>query len=363
MAAPVHGGDFAAAAREAGIDPGDVRDFSVNAMPFGPSRAAVAAARRAPVDRYPAPGAPALRGLLAERHGVPEDRVLVTAGTTEALGLIGSAFLDHTRTALVLAPTYGEYARTSGIAGARVVTWTAAESDAFDHRLDRCLGRIAALSPDVLFLCNPNNPTGVLVPPATVEAVAERLPSMLVVLDEAYAPFVREGHSSGTCLTRFPSVVICRSMTKEYALAGLRIGYVLGYRDAIAALRSVQAPWTVTAAAEAAAIAAIEDGAHLAESMRRLEEARRFLQDGLRALGLEPLPSAVHFCLVRVGDAAAWRRALLRRRCAVRDCSSFGLPEYVRIAPGTLDDCRALLDAIADVRRELHAASFEATRG
>lgn len=350
--ASAHGGDFVAEARAAGIEPADVLDFSVNVAPFGPSPFAVAASRRTPLDRYPAQGAPALRRLLAERHDLAEDRVLVTAGATEALGLIGSAYLDGARTALVLGPTYGEYARTSRIAGARVVTWTASASDEFDHQIGRTLSRVEALAPDVLFLCNPNNPTGRLADKSVVEALLGRLPSTLVVLDEAYMPFVRDGCWSGACLTRRPNLVVCRSLTKDYALAGLRVGYVLGHPDVVAALRTAHAPWTVTAAAEAAAVAAIEDAAHLATSMRLLEEACRFLREGLLALGLRPLPSAAHFFLVRVGDAPAWRRRLLRRRCAVRDCTSFGLPEYLRIAPRSPDDGRVLLEAVAATLRE-----------
>jgi histidinol-phosphate/aromatic aminotransferase/cobyric acid decarboxylase-like protein len=138
-------------------------------------------------------------------------------------------------------------------------------------------------------------------------------------------------------------------MTKAYALAGMRLGYAVGHPDVLGALGKVRPPWSVNALAQAAGLAALDDAAHIEHSLTQVAQAQQIFVAHLRGLGLEPLPSCTHFFLLKVGDAAAYRRALLRRGILVRDCTSFGLPEYIRIATRRPEENARLLAALAEM--------------
>jgi len=199
----------------------------------------------------------------------------------------------------------------------------------------------------VAFICNPNNPTGEHVPAAALAELACEQASTLFVVDEAYADFV-DGRPTLIGPTMPDNVIVLRSLTKFSGLAGLRLGLAFGAERAIAALKAVKPPWNVNSLAQAAGTWALnhpECWPDLAKMARDMEE----LVGGLRLLGLEPLPTSCNFFLARVGDAAEVRRKLLARGCLVRDCTSFGLPEYVRIAVRTPEENRRLVAAFAQL--------------
>jgi histidinol-phosphate aminotransferase len=329
------------------LDPAAVLDFSVNSNPFGPSPRVVAAVREVPLDRYPDREALALRRALADRLGTAPESIVVGNGTAEILWLIAQAFLDPGDRVLVVGPTFGEYARVAGLAGAMVHQWVAPESEAFGVDIDAVSERLAQLRPQVAFVCNPNNPTGVALPLDVLVRWATAHSSTLLVVDEAYHAFAPD---FGSVLDRAPAnVVVLRSMTKDYALAGLRLGYAVGNPAVITPLARVRPAWNVNALALAAGVAALEDDDHLKNSLAALWTARQAFIAGLAALGWPPLPSAVHFFLLRVGDAAALRRALLARSILVRDCASFGLPAYVRIATRREEENARFLAGLASL--------------
>ena len=202
--------------------------------------------------------------------------------------------------------------------------------------------------PRLVFLCNPNNPTGTFVAPDTIAHWATAWPGTLFIVDEAYLTFAAPAPSVLPVLR--DNMLVLRSMTKAYALAGLRLGYAIGAPDVLAALRRARPPWSVNALAQAAGIAALQDTAHLTSCLARIASATHDLLVGLHALGLAPVPSTTHFCLVRVGNGAACRQALLERGILVRDCASFGLPEYIRVATRRPAENARLLAALAEVR-------------
>lgn len=212
------------------------------------------------------------------------------------------------------------------------------------------LERIAALRPSVVFLCNPNNPTGVYLREDEVRSIAEALPgSGLLALDEAYAPFVQEPWDS-TPLLPLGNVALLRSMTKDYALTGLRLGYMLASEEIVGRVRRFQYSWSVNAPAQAAGIAAIADREQVEKGREAVREGKEYLWGMARSLGLECLPSAANFLLLKVGRAAEIRRQLLtRHKVCVRDCASFGLPEYIRVGVRTTNDNRRLADALRQV--------------
>ena len=329
-----------------GLDPDAVLDFSVNSNPFGPAPAVRAALAAVPIDRYPDREALALRRALASRLDLPIDQIMVGNGTAELLWLAAFAFLNPGDRVLVVGPTFGEYARAAALMNAHVEWWTARPEQ--DFRIDppAITHRLQQFRPTLVFLCNPNNPTGRTLDPKVIAGWTRAHPNTLFAVDEAYLSFA-PGLASALTMGA-DNLLVLRSMTKDYALAGLRLGYAVGHATLITALNRVRPPWNVNALAQAAGVAALNAEAHFRESLRRLADAREELVAGLSALGWTPLPSAVHFFLVHVGDGAAFRRRLLRHGILVRDCASFGLPAYVRIATRKPEENARLLQALVE---------------
>ena len=168
----------------------------------------------------------------------------------------------------------------------------------------------------------------------------------LLVLDEAYRSFVDTGWESQGLL-RMGNVALLRSMTKDYALAGIRLGYMLASDEVLARVGRFQYSWSVNAAAQAAGMAALDHPRHLERGRRMVSASKSFLRSALDGMGLECLPSAANFLLIRVGEASRLRLELLKRfKLCVRDCDSFGLPEYIRVGVRNIDDCRRLVRAL-----------------
>jgi histidinol-phosphate aminotransferase len=177
----------------------------------------------------------------------------------------------------------------------------------------------------------------------------------LVILDEAYIAFTEKAWSSQD-LVNHGHVVILRSMTKDYALAGLRLGYAIAAEPIISVLKRVRPPWNVNALAQKAGTLALNADSYLKECSSKIREAKDFLIKELERLGLSPLPSQTNFFLVRVGNATAFKQALLKKGILVRDCTSFGLPQYIRLAPRTLPECQKLIESIKEVGVLSHAS-------
>ena len=328
--AAVHGAlDYAELQRH-GIAPAAVIDFSENSNPFGPAPGVSVALAAVDPARYPDRECLALRHMLADQTGAAPADLVVGNGAAELLWLVAFAFLERGDRVLILGPTFGEYARMAGLMGATVVLWQAEAAANFAVDPAAVARQMATVQPKLLFLCNPNNPTGTVIEPALIAAWAHQSPQTLFVVDEAYLAFVPGLRSLYEW--RLPNMLIIRSLTKEYALAGLRLGYAAGPPALVTALAQARVPWSVNAAAQAAGLAALADQDHLQRTLTALRVAKAELVAGLHALGLAPLPSQTHYFLLNVGDGAAFRQQLLTHGLLVRDCASFGLPAYVRIA-------------------------------
>ncbi len=343
----VHGGPDAEELRRLGLDPARVLDFSVNTNPYGPSPHVREAVSRASLECYPDREARALRQALAEVNDVSPDRIVVGNGSSELLWLAALAFLRPGDRALVLGPTFGEYARAVALVGAGVLNVQAREENDFTLEPGKVECRLNELEPRLVFLANPNNPTGTALPCDLIAGWAERYPGTLFVVDEAYLAFAPGLQSAAGCPRE--NVLVLRSMTKDYALAGLRLGYAIGRAEVVAALARVRPPWSVNALAQAAGIAALRDQDHQEVSLAQLGRAKAALAVGLAEQGRKVVPSAAHFFLLHVGEGASCRRALLRRGILVRDCASFGLPAYVRIATRRPEENARLPAALREV--------------
>jgi len=342
----VHGSLNLGELQELGLSPMDVLDFSANINPYGPPPAVRAAIDRVPLDLYPDRDCLELRTLLAESLGVVPQRILVGNGASELIWLAALAFVRPGSRVLVLGPTFCEYARAAGLLGACVTTWRSREETSFVPEREEIAGHLESLRPQLVFLCNPNNPTGAVLLSETIAAWAQQHPRTLFVVDEAYLPFAN-GLSSGLSLAG-ENVLVLHSMTKDFGLAGLRLGYAVSEERVIALLRRVQPPWSVNALAQVAGVVALRDSSYRQRSMELVAQAKQDLVVGLTRLGLAPVPSATHFFLVRVGDGAAFRMTLLRRGVLVRDCASFGLPAHVRIAARRPEENERLLAVVRE---------------
>ena len=327
--------------------PEEVLDFSVNSNPFGPSLRVQQALIKVPLDCYPDREVVTLRRALAERLQLAPEHIIVGNGAAELLWLVAVAYLNIGDIVLVLSPSFGEYARVAHLQGAKVHHWTARAEDEFAIAEEEIAHLLRQLRPRLVFICNPNNPTGTILAPETLERWCVSYPDTLFVVDESYHAFAI-GFQSAISL-HCDNLLVVRSMTKDYALAALRLGYAVGAEMVIEALRRVRPAWNVNSLAQAAGLAALSDEGHLHQSIEALHRAGRILRDEIQALGWKPLPSAVHFFLMHVGNGAAFRSALLQHGILVRDCASFGLPAYVRIAPRRPEENARLITVLQKV--------------
>jgi threonine-phosphate decarboxylase len=343
-----HGGNQSAIRKRLKLGSQTLLDFSAPLNALGPPPGAVAAVRTATesIDRYPEPGSPRLVERLAEYHRVPTDRIIIGAGTTELICLIGQVLRDTLiRRARELGepemplvhlvePSYGEYRRTSAQNGLRTKVWD-----------DHILGWGQEVLPEgdaigIFWTGHPNNPTGRAWDRDRLLSLVDRSPSLLVVVDEAYLAFLPD--EAERTLVRAAAtrnnLVVLRSMTKIYSFPGLRIGYAVAAPDMVTRLRRCQQPWTVATSAELAALVALDDDDYLARTIDLISTESARLTDRLWDLpGIRPVwpgrdrpksaPPPPNFVLVSLVDTP-WtsvqaQEALAHRGLFVRECSNY----------------------------------------
>ena len=345
--------------RKLGLRPEDITSFSSNINPFGPAPAVLEALRNAPfselIPRYPDRFSFELCELLAALHELSIDSILVGNGTADILWLIGLVHLQHRRVA-ILNPTFGEYFNVAQLMEAEVINlchpgWSATStgyqpSTTTASDVAKALGDV---QPDVVFVCNPNNPTGHYLAPDALATLYDAAPAALWIIDEAYAEFMDSPATTAAWISRGNWLVL-RSMTKDFALGGLRLGYVLGAPALIQVLQAAQPPWNVNLLAQVAGAVALRDGLKWRRStLTALRKECALLQEGLRGAGYQPYPTTVNYFLVPVHSPATLRDALLARRLIVRDCTSFGLPNFIRIAVQRPEANARLMQALIEL--------------
>ncbi len=341
-----HGGPVAAELRALGLDAADVLDFSVNVNPYGPApvmRDAIAAAR---IDLYPDSTALAARTALAASSGVAAARLVVGSGGADLLWTL-ARLIAPGRSIVMVEPTFSEFRAAAVAAGARVVAWRASPRTGFAVDRAAIVETASACEAAAIYLCTPNNPTGVGVRTNDMVELAQQLPRVTIIVDQAFLSLSE--HHADAAAECPDNVVRVRSLTKEHAIPGVRVGYLVATPAMAAAVEAARPAWSTGAAAQAAAIASVGLERFVAESRERMLADRRALDQDLRALGLAPVPSSTTYLIVPVGDAAGLRRALLsRHRILVRDCASFELPTYLRLAARPAADRQRLLAALGE---------------
>jgi len=269
----------------------------------------------------------------------------------ELIRLIATTYFGRGDSVLILEPTFGEYEVACQVVGAKILKQWGKAEDHFALKMEETVSIIKRRRPRGIFICNPNNPTGQYLSQPQVEMILDTGRDSLLILDEAYIAFTAESWPSTDLISR-GNVIILRSMTKDYALAGLRLGYAIANQEIIQNLRKVCPPWNVNVVAQKAGVIALKDTDYLQRCESEIRQAKQFLIDELCRLGFTLIPSKTNFFLIRVADAKAFRTALLRHGIMVRDCTSFGLPQYIRIAPRTMPECRKLITTLKALKHK-----------
>jgi len=334
-------------AREYGLDPNDIVKLASNENPRGPSarvRDAIAAAA-AGITRYPDGNGFALKNALAARFDVTPEHIVLGNGSNDILELATQAFLRPGDEAVYSQHAFAVYPLATQARGGVGVSVAAR---ALGHDLSAMR---AAITPRtrIIFVANPNNPTGTWIEPAVLRAFIASVPSeILVVLDEAYNEYLRQDQQSDSAawLPQHPHLLVSRTFSKAYGLAGLRVGYGLGDPTVCAMLNRVRQPFNVNSVAQAAALAALADVEYVAESAQINHAGLDQLTCGLAAMGVAYVPSHANFLLVHVGAAGAIYDALLRQGVIVRPVANYGLPEHLRVSVGLPAENQRFLDAL-----------------
>ena len=346
--------------RELGLE--RVVKLASNEGPYGPFPAAREAIERAALElnRYPDGGAYRLRHALAARHGVRFEEVTVCAGADAVIGYTVLALLDPGDEAITGWPSFPSYVLDPLKVGA-VPVRVPLRDDRFD--LEAMLDAVTDRT-KVAFIAAPNNPTGTTSTRAELDAWFERLPPrVLTVVDQAYFEYIDDPDYPDAVEEHMKAgrnILVLRTFSKIYGLAGLRVGYGVGPAELVTAIGKVRRAFDVTSVGQEAALASIDDASELERRRAANREARGLLEDVLRRHGLDPVgPAVANFVFVRVGDAEAVNAALLREGVIVRPLGSFGAPDALRITAGTPDEI-AVLDGALDA---LEPTQVTAARG
>ena len=321
------------------IASGNIAQLASNESPFPPHPKVVEAiqATASAMNRYPDPDATLLRRRLAERYETEPGRIAVANGSCEILLAAAEALCEPGAEILYAWPAFSMYPYLPALTGAREIRVPLAEGDV--HDLDAMAAEVTAAT-QLLIVCNPNNPTATHIPAAEIAAFCERIPPhVTVILDEAYVEFQThdDPDASLDLLAGFPNVVVLRTFSKCYGLAGLRVGYAIGSPKFRAAVDAVRQPFSVNALAQAAGAEAI---LHQDDVLGRVEStvaARLTVEEGLRALGLRTSETHANFSWIDLGDAdeAATIAGLAEREIAVRPGKALGGPGHIRVSYGT----------------------------
>jgi histidinol-phosphate aminotransferase len=335
------------------IASGNIAQLASNESPHPPHPKVVEAiqATAGAMNRYPDPDATLLRRRLAERYETEPSRIAVANGSCEILLAAAEALCEPGAEIVYAWPSFSMYPYLPALTGAREIRVPLAEGDV--HDLDAMAAEVTAAT-QLLIVCNPNNPTATHVPAAEIAAFLERIPThVTVILDEAYVEFQTHDDPDATLdlLAEFPNLVVLRTFSKCYGLAGLRVGYAIGSPKFRAAVDAVRQPFSVNALAQAAGAEAI---LHQDDVLRRVETtiaARLTVEEGVRALGLQTSETHANFSWIDLGDAdeAAVIAGLAEREIAVRPGKALGGPGHIRVSYGVAEENERFLRGLSEL--------------
>jgi len=345
-------------AREFGLDPAAIVKLASNENPLGVPASAKRAMAAAMEDlgRYPDSNGFELKAALAARYGVAMDWITLGNGSNDILELAAAATLTPGRSCVYAQHSFAVYALATQARGARAIVVPAKN---LGHDLE---AMAAAIAPDtaLVYVANPNNPTGTHVSGAAIDAFLAKVPAhVVVVLDEAYNEYLPPELrvDSTAWVRRHPNVIVSRTFSKAFGLAGLRVGYGLAQPELTDLLNRVRQPFNVSTVAQAAAVAALADDEFLACSYTLNLRGMQQITDAFRVLRLDYVPSVGNFVLVKVGPAARVYHELLKRGVIVRPVANYGLPDWLRVTIGLPEENARFLEALPAALAAARAAA------
>lgn len=341
------GKPIAELAREMGLDPQQIVKLASNENPLGVSPRALEAMYIAleEVARYPDGNSFALRDAICTKFGLQPQQLVFGNGSNDILELAARAFLSPGAEAVFSEHAFAVYALVTQATGAIGVTVPAKN---FGHDLDAMLAAINART-RMVFIANPNNPTGTLLQKDALRNFLQQVPkSVVVMLDEAYDEYLPEALKSESMdwLEEFSNLIISRTFSKAYGLAGLRIGFGIAAPEIADIMNRVRQPFNVNSVAQAAAVASLADEAFVARSYALNQAGMLQITRGLDELELQYIPSFGNFLSFRVGDAAKVYQRLLQAGVIVRPIANYGMPEYLRVSIGLFAENARFLEAL-----------------
>jgi len=338
-------------AREFGLDESKITKLASNENPFGvpeSSKQAMMAAA-AELGRYPDANAFDLKAAISKKFDVPADWITLGNGSNDILEIAAKAFVKTGESVVYAQYSFAVYALATQGLGARAIVVPAVN---YGHDLDAMAAAIDA-DTRLVFIANPNNPTGTFAPAATLEAFLKKVPQhVIVVLDEAYNEFLapENQYDSTRWVREFPNLIVSRTFSKAYGLAGLRVGFAIAQPAVTDLMNRVRQPFNVNSMAQAAAIAALNDQAFLDKSAHNNSDGYAQFTKAFEEMGLEYVPSYGNFVLVKVGnDDGAGARvnlALLKQGVIVRPVGNYGLPQWLRISIGLPEENAICIEAL-----------------
>lgn len=336
-------------ARELGLRPEDIIKLASNENPLGPSPKAKEAMRLALEEAhiYPDGGGYRLRTAIAEKFGMGRENVILGNGSNEIIELLCHSFLNPTAELIAAEHAFVVYKLMATLFGAKYVK---VADPGFIHDLDAMAD---AITPNtrLVFVANPNNPTGTMVGQEALDRFMDRLPDhVIAVFDEAYYEFLDDAPDTLKYIREGRNACVLRTCSKIHGLAALRVGYGLAPKGLADILQRARQPFNVNAIAQAGALAALTDDSHMQKTKAVNTEGLAFYHQAFRDRGLEFVPSVANFVLVKVGDGDGLFRKMLQRGIILRAMSSYMLPEWVRISVGTMEQNRRCMEVMDEIR-------------
>lgn len=353
--APYQGGKpIAEVAREFGLDEARIIKLASNENPLGMPESAKQAMLKAVADigRYPDSNGFDLKQAITSKYGVPQEWITLGNGSNDILELAAHAFVQPGQSVVYAQYSFAVYALATQAVGGRAIVVAAKN---YGHDLEAMANAITS-DTKLVFIANPNNPTGTFIPAAEIEAFLKKVPQdVVVVLDEAYNEYLAPElqYDSVEWVRQYPNLLVSRTMSKAYGLAGLRIGFGIAQPSITDLLNRIRQPFNVNSMAQAAAVAALTDAGFLQKSARLNADGYRQLTKAFDAMDIEYVPSYGNFVLFRVGnDDGAGARvnlALLKRGIIVRPVGNYGLPQWIRVSIGLPEENEAFIAALKQV--------------
>ncbi|HEV2045922.1 MAG TPA: histidinol-phosphate transaminase [Chthoniobacterales bacterium] len=335
-------------ARELDVDPGDIIKLASNENPLGPSPRAVKAIRAAleSAQLYPDGGGFYLRDALAVKLGFARENIILGNGSNEVIEFLAHAFLSPGDEIVTSEQAFIAYKIIATLSGARTIE---ARAPDFQPDLNAVLEGITPKT-RIVFIANPNNPTGALISQNKIDNFMSRVPEdIIVVFDEAYFEFLDRPPDMLQYVRNGRNIVVLRTFSKIHGLASLRVGYGVAPRELVEVLQKTRQPFNVNGLAQTGALAALNDDAHQRKTKKTVDAGRVYLQKQFAEMKLAFVPGTANFVMVNVGNGAAIFKKLLARKIIVRPLKGYNLPEWIRITVGTMEQNKKCIAVLKQV--------------